>query len=121
MEDLALKMLSIVIGMFKAHSAVMVAATVASFLVMARPLLRALVEWTPNKVDNKILEVLLKVANLLTPLKTKRGANVVKAPDDEIIDNLLKEYDDPAQVPAFVLGTLTEAQQELLAKKYAEE
>lgn len=121
MEDLALKMVAFVIEMFKTHPAVMVAATVATFVVLAQPLLRALVEWTPNEVDNKILEIVLKVANLLTPLKTKRGTSAVKAPDDEIIANLLKEYDDPAQVPAFVLGTLTEAQQELLAKKYAEE
>ena len=120
MEDLALKMLSIVIGMFKAHPAVMVAATVASFLVMAQPLLRALVEWTPSKVDNKILEVLLKVANLLTPLKTKRGANVVKASDEDIVNNILKKYVDPASVPSFVLETLNSDQKKILADKYVE-
>jgi len=120
MEDLALKMLEIVIGMFKAHPAMMIAATVATFFVMAQPLLRALVEWTPSSIDNKVLEVLIKVANLLTPFASKRGAKAVRPPDDKIVDSLIEEYDDPAAVPAFMLDALTETQQGLLAKRYVE-
>lgn len=119
MEELAIKLVGILIGAFKTHPAVMVAATVATFLLMAQPLLRALVEWTPNSVDNKILEVVLRVANILTPHAAKRGAKVVKAADDQVVDKLLEEYKDPAAVPAFVLDTLTEAQQAQLADAYA--
>ena len=120
MEELALKMVAFVIDMFKANPAVMVAATVASFIMMAQPLLRALVEWTPNKVDNKVLEIVLKIANLLTPLQNKRGTKAVKAYDEDIVNNVLKEYVDPASVPSFVLETLNSDQKKILADKYVE-
>ena len=119
MEELAMKLVGILIDAFKTHPAVMVAATVATFLLMAQPLLRALVEWTPNTVDNKILEIVLRLANILTPHAAKRGAKAVKAADDQVVDKLIAEYKDPAAVPAFVLETLTEAQQERLADAYA--
>tara|TARA_R100001510_G_scaffold20242_1_gene17658 strand:- start:246 stop:626 length:381 start_codon:yes stop_codon:yes gene_type:complete len=118
MEELALKMVALVIGMFKSNPAVMIAATVASFIMMAQPLLRALVEWTPNKVDNKVLEIVLKIANLLTPFQNKRGTKAVKATDEDIVNNVLKEYVDPADVPSFVLKTLNVNQKQILADKY---
>jgi len=120
MEELALKMVAFVINMFKSNPAVMIAATVASFIMMAQPLLRALVEWTPNKVDNKVLEIVLKIANLLTPFQSKRGTKAVKASDEDIVNNVLKEYIDPANVPSFVLETLNNDQKKILADKYVE-
>ena len=119
MEEFAFKLAEMLVDAFRAHPWVAVAATVATFVLMAQPLLQALVEWTPTKVDNKILEVVLRLADLLTPHAKKRGARAVKAADDEIVDKLIEEYDDPAAVPAFVLETLTPAQQELLADAYA--
>jgi len=120
MEDAIVKGIELLIAAFAAHPYVAAAATVAGFIVMAQPLLRALVEWTPNTVDNKILEVVLKIANVLTPAKTKRGAKAEAVSDEKIVINIVEEYKDPAAVPAHVLDTMTEAQREILAKKYEE-
>lgn len=60
-------------------STVVVAATV---VLAAQPLLRALVEWTPNSVDNRVLEWVLKFANLLTPAKSERGAKAISKKGD---------------------------------------
>ena len=119
MEDIAFKFAEIIVDAFKFHPWVAIAGTVAAFVLMAQPLLRALVAWTPNTVDNRILEFVLRVADILTPHAAKRGAKAVKAPDDEIVEKLIEEYKDPADVPAFVLSTLTEAQQSKLADAYA--
>ncbi len=105
----------------KAHPYVAVAVTVAGVVVVAQPLLRALVRWTPNEVDDKILEVVLRVADILTPQSTLRGARAVPASDADIVANIAKKYAGAAKVPAYVMATMTEAQRELLADRYAAE
>lgn len=74
-----------------AHPYAATAVSVATVIVMAQPLLRALVEWTPTEVDNKVLELVLKVANLLTPAKSKRGAAAVRA--DAALEALVADMD----------------------------
>lgn len=100
-----------------------IAATVASAVLLAQPLLRALVEWTDTDVDNIALRWLLWLANLLTPAKAKRGAKVLgKAERDKaIVAKVVAEYGGAAQVPAFVLETLTTAQKDELAAAYERE
>jgi len=81
MTDAIVNVLGSLLPLVKAHPWLATATTVATVLVLSQPLLRALVRWTPTNVDDLVLEVLLKVANLLTPNKVKRGEKVEPAPE----------------------------------------
>ena len=78
--DAVVNVIGVLLPLAKAHPWLATATTVATILVLSQPLLRALVRWTPTNVDDLVLEVLLKVANLLTPAKVKRGEKVESAP-----------------------------------------
>ena len=81
--DTVINLLGALLPLAKGHPYVAVAVTVAGFIVLAQPLLRAIVKWTPNEVDDKVAEVVFKIANLLTPKKVKRGEKVTTAPAPE--------------------------------------
>lgn len=106
-----------------AATAMAVAGTVAGVVLLAQPLLRALVRWTPNKIDNIALEWLIRLANLLTPRKVQRGESAIANPsasDAKIVANIIAQWGDPANIPAAVLGTLTDEQERLLADAYVD-
>lgn len=76
--DAVISLLGALLPLAKGHPYVAVAVTVAGFIVLAQPVLRAIVKWTPNGVDDKVAEVVFKIANLLTPKKVVRGEKVAK-------------------------------------------
>ena len=96
------------------------AGTIAAIILLAQPVLKALVEWTDTDVDNITLRWVLFVADKLTPTKAKRGAKIAtKAEADrKVVANIVKEYGGAADVPAVVLETLTESQKNALADAY---
>ena len=100
-----------------------IAATVAGLLLLAQPLLRSLVQWTDNNVDDVALKWVLFVADKLTPTKTVRAAKVGTKDDvdKKVVDNLVAKYGGAADVPMFVLETMTKAQKDALADRYVDE
>ena len=78
--DAIFKLLAALLPYAKAHPWIAVATTGAGFIVLAQPVLRAIVRWTPNTVDDKVAEVIFKLANLLTPNKVVRGEKVKPEP-----------------------------------------
>ena len=74
MEDALLALGKALLPLVAAHPYMAIAISVAGVLLLLQPLLRALVKYTPTKVDDTALEWLLKLANLLTTKSAKRGA-----------------------------------------------
>lgn len=99
------------------------AGTIAAVILLAQPVLKALVEWTDTDVDNIALKWVLFVADKLTPSKSVRGAKVAtKAEADrKVVANIVKAHGGAADVPVVVLETLTEAQKNALADAYINE
>lgn len=100
--DALINVLGALLPLAKAHPWVAVATTVAGFIVLAQPVLRAIVRWTPNTVDDKVAEVIFKVANLLTPKKVKRGEKVaapVEPAKPEVSPETHSTDPDPDNVP----------------------
>jgi len=99
------------------------AGTIAAIVLLAQPVLKALVEWTDTDVDNIVLKWVLFVADKLTPAKAVRGAKIVtKAEaDKKVVANIVKQYGGAADVPPVILDTLTEAQKNALADAYVKD